>query len=270
MSINYSKLGNKATNSDNQSEDKVFERELPATGATLMRFVGYIETGRHASKKVKYKPSLQVKLIFELNTTKHLIEIEGKKVPQLFYISLPKGLTAASGYKKIFQQMNTACGGGKTHFFQMLGYPFMGTMYHNDNQKTGADHRVYANLDAQGAYSFTKPEQEDAITEEIKKIPVAEVYGDITGFIWENEDVSDEEYVEMYDNLFIEGTKEKDGKTVSKNWIQELIMSNLDWEGSTLQALVEETVSLDELATEPLDLKDVAVNEPVPEDIVEM
>ena len=56
----------------------------------------------------------------------------------------------------------------------------------------------------------------------------------------------------MWDSLYIDGTRtDKDGNEVSKNWLQELIKKNIEWEGSRLQSLVEEDISIDDLSTEP-------------------
>lgn len=252
--MDFSKLGRSAAESDDQSQEKSFTRELPAAGPALMRFTGYIETGRHEPKNSTHKPALKTMLIFELSTPKHLIEVDGKKVPQKFTLRLNKGLTAKSGYKKVFNMMNKAMGGGHTHFFQMLGKPVMGEIFHNDNGKEGAEKQTYANLDDNGAYSFKAPQQVDPLTDAITPIPVAEVHGELQGFLWENESMTDEEYVAMWDSLFIEGTREKDGKEVSKNWIQETIQSNMEWEGSTLQALTEEHLDIDALETGNVDL----------------
>ncbi len=248
--VDFSKLGRAAAETDDQSQEKSFERELPAAGAALMRFIGYIETGRHEPKNPAHKPSLNAMLVYELSTPKHLIEMDGKKVPQKFTLRLPKGSTAKSKYKKVFNMMNKACGGGHTHFFQMLGKPLMGEIFHNDNGKEGAEKQTYANLDDNGAYSFKAPVQVDPLTDTKTPIPVAELHGTLQGFTWENESISDEDYVAMWESLHIEGTREdKDGKSVSKNWIQETIQKNMEWEGSTLQALTEEHISIDDLET---------------------
>lgn len=262
--MDFSKLGRSAAESDDQSVEKSFTRELPAAGAALMRFVGYIETGRHAPKNPAHKPALKTMLIFELSTPKHLIEMDGVKVPQKFTLRLNKGMTGKSGYKKVFNMMNKAMGGGHTHFFQMLGKPLLGEIFHNDNGKEGAEKQTYANLDDNGAFSFKAPQQVDPLTDQVTPIPVTEVHGELQGFLWENESISDEEYVAMWDSLYIEGTREKDGKQVSKNWLQEVIMENMEWEGSTCQALTQEHISLDDLETGSVDLAAAAVAEDKP------
>ena len=89
--MDFSKLGTAAAVSEDMSKAKSFDREIPAEGPALMRLIGYIETGRHESLNPKYKPALKTQLIFELSTPKHLIEIDGKKVPQTIQVRLNKG-----------------------------------------------------------------------------------------------------------------------------------------------------------------------------------
>ena len=262
--MDFSKVGRIAAETDDQSVEKSFTRELPAAGAALMRFVGYLETGRHKPLNPKHKPALKTMLIFELSTPKHKIAMEGVKVPQKFTLRLNKGITGTSGYKKVFNQMNKATGGGHTHFFQMLGKPLMGEIFHKDNGKEGAEKKTYANLDDAGAFSFKAPQSVDPLTDTVTPIPVEEVHGELQGFLWENESTTDADYVTMWNSLFIDGTREKDGKEVSKNWLQETIMSNMEWEGSTCQALTQEHISLDDLETSSVDLAATAVADDKP------
>jgi hypothetical protein len=54
----------------------------------------------------------------------------------------------------------------------------------------------------------------------------------------------------MWNSIYIEGTRDvedkatKEVKKVSKNWIQEQIMKNLEWDNSKTQALTQEYVDL--------------------------
>jgi len=65
----------------------------------------------------------------------------------------------------------------------------------------------------------------------------------------------------MWESIFIEGEREveKDGKKemLSKNWIQETVMENIEWEGSVTQALTQEQISLDEPETASQGVADV-------------
>jgi hypothetical protein len=246
--LNFSKLGKTAAKTDNLTKNKSFEREVPKEGLAFLRLIGYIETGRHKSKNPAYKPALNCQLIFELSHKRHLIDMDGKMTPQKFTLRLNKGATAKSGYKKVFNQMNKALGGGHETFFEMMGKPLLGEIFHNKVDKDGTE-TIYANLDNDGAFSFKAPKQEDAISGDIVSIAIPEVHNEMVGFMWENSSFEDETYVAMWDSLYIDGTRlDKDNKEVSKNWIQELIMQNLEWEGSTCQALTQEHVDLDDIS----------------------
>ena len=253
--MDFNKLGQTAATTDDMSVTKSFERELPKAGLAFLRLIGYIEMGRHESRNPKYKPALNTQLIFELSHPRHLIlKDDGTKMPQKFTLRINKGQTAKSGYKKVFNMMNKALGGGHTHFFQMFDKPLLGEIFHKDNGKEGADKQTYANLDNDGAFSFRSNVKEDELSGELVTIPVPERHNDMQGFLWENTSTTDEDYVSMWDSLFIDGVREKDGKEVSKNWIQEAIMNNMEWEGSTCQALTQEHISLDDLETGSVDL----------------
>ena len=281
--IDFAAIGALASESENLTKDKAYERELPRAGVALLRLVEYIELGRYQPKNPTHKPSLKCTLKFELNHPDHMIEIEGKgKVPSIMKITLNKGTTGASGYRKLFKVMNVAVGGQHQHFASMLGEAFMGTVYHNEGTTKDVNGKlpVYANLDLDGAWSLKKPEQLDAMTNVATAIAVSECVQVPTVFLWENASLSDEQYVATWDNLYVDGEREvfgkknEDGtpKMESKNWLQEKIMTNLEWEGSTLQALTQEHISLDDLGGEqeaPKTLADAAVA--APEDaIVEM
>jgi len=256
--MDFKSLGNQAAQSDDMSKTKSFETELPKAGPALMRLIGYIELGRHPSSNKTFKPALQTQVIFELSTPHHLIEVDGKKVPQRFTVRANKGNTPKSGFKKLFNQMSDACGGGKQHMFQMFDAPFLSEIYHNKTGE-GDNEKTYANLDKDGAYSIKAPIQVDPLDpENSRKIPVRERHHDLIGFLWEPDPdaISDEQYVEMWNSLYIEGTRTNDkGEEVSKNYIQEKIMENLEWEGSRLQSLVEEQINVDDLTTEPANLQ---------------
>lgn len=247
--LDFSKLGTAAAEADDLTVEKSYEREVPRAGVALLRLKDYIETGRHEGRVAGHKASLHALLTFELSHPDHLIEVDGKKVPQQIRIRLNKGATSKSGYRKLFNIMNEAHGGKFKHFVQMIGLPFLGKIYHN---KSEDGKTTYANLDKDGAYSLQAPVVVDPIANTERPIPVPELHGTPLAFLWENEAVSDEDVKAMWDSIFIEGTREvtKDGvkKEVSKNWIQETIMSNLEWEGSRTQGLVTEYVSLEDAA----------------------
>lgn len=250
--MDFSKLGAAASATEDMTQNKAFEREIPREGVALLRFREYIELGRHEAKAGSgYKPSLKALLIFELNHPDHMVEFDGKREPQTLTVRLNKGATTKSGFKKLFNVMNAAHGGKFTHFVQMLGLPFLGEIFHNVSGE-GDKKQVYVNLDKDGAWSLKAPVQIDALTNTKTSIPVAETHGQLRAFLWENPSVEDADVVAMWESVFIEGEREvedpktKEKKKVSKNWIQETIMKNIEWEGSRTQGLTQEHIVLDE------------------------
>ena len=254
--MDYSALGLAAAETEDMTQNKSFERQIPRAGVALLRLRDYIETGRHESTNPAYKPALKTMLVFELSHPDHMIDIEGKKVPSNITIRLNKGATSKSGFKKLFNVMNAAHGGKFTHFVQMIGKSFLGEIYHN---KSADEKTTYANLDLEGAWSLKAPVQVDALTNTQTPIPVAELDGKPKVFLWENPSLTDEQVTDMWESIFIEGEREvedkktKEKKMVSKNWIQEAIMKNTEWEGSTTQALTQEHIVLEEHEADPAD-----------------
>ena len=254
--MDFSKIGQAAATSEDMTVNKTFERELPKAGVALCRLLSYVETGRHESTNPTHKPSLRAILTFELSHKKHLIEIDGKFVPSTVQVRVNKGVTSKSGFRKLFNVMNDACGGDHQHMAEMIGKPFLAEIFHNTVGE-GDKAKTYANFDKDGAYSFKEPVRVDLDTEEKTPINVMELHGTPSCFLWENEAITDDVLVAMWESIYIEGTREvedpktKEKKEVSKNWIQETIMSNLEWEGSRTQALTQEHIVLDEHLTLP-------------------
>ena len=243
--MDFSKLGQAAAESSDLTKESSFTREIPRAGVALLRLRDYIELGRHESKNSQYKPAAKCMLVFELNHPDHMVEINGEKRPGQITIRTNIGKTSKSGYKKLFNVMNDACGGTKQHFVQMIGEAFLGEIFHN---KSADGKTTYANLDKDGAWSLKKPVQVDALAATETPIPVPELDGTPKAFLWEPGDAfTDDQIKEMWDSIYIDGTRTNDkGEEVSKNWIQETIMENLEWEGSVTQALTQEHISLDD------------------------
>lgn len=240
--MDYSALGQAAATSEDLTVERKTTREAPREGVALLRLVDYIETGRHEAKNPQHKPSLKVMLTFELSHPDHMIEVDGKKVPQKITIRVNKTYSDKGKYMPLFKAMNRALGGTYSHFVQMIGKPLLGQIYHNEWEG-----KKYANLDIDGAWSFAEPVMKDPIAGTSTPVPVPEMHGTPKVFLWEADGLSDEQIVEMWESVYIEGTRINDaGKEISKNWIQETIMDNIEWEGSTVQALTQEHISLDE------------------------
>ena len=168
--IDFASIGAAAVETDDLTVDKVFERELPRAGVALLRLREYVELGRHQPKNAEHKPSLETYLVFELNHPDHMQEFNGVAEPMTMKIRLNKGATAKSGYKKLFNVMNKACGGMHKHFISMINSAFLGEVYHNPSKADPK--KVYANLDLQGAWSLKAPAQVDALTNTSVPIPV--------------------------------------------------------------------------------------------------
>jgi hypothetical protein len=263
MALDFNKIALSAVESDDLTQNKSFERELPRAGVALFRLLSYVELGRHESKNPSHKPALGTMLTFELSHPDHMIEINGKMVPSQISVRLNKGATNKSGYKKLFNVMNAACGNKYNHFIQMIGSAFLGEIFHNESGE-GDKKKVYANIDKDGAWSLKAPIQVDALTNTQTPIPVPELVGTPSAFLWENKTTSDADYKELWDSIYIEGTRTNDkNEEVSKNWIQERIMENIEWEGSAAQALFsDDIVSLTDSELLPAN---PAPTEPTPE-----
>ena len=242
--MDYSKIGQAAAVSDDLTVARSAERQIPRAGVALLRLVDYIETGRHEAKNPQYKPSLKVLLTFELSHPDHMVEFDGKQVPSKITVRVNKTYSDKGRYIPLFKSMDRACGGGNNHFVQMIGKPMLAEIYHNKSEDGKA---TYANLDIDKAWSFKEPTMLEPLSGVKTPIPVPELVGTPKVFLWEADGVTDDQIVEMWESIHIEGTRTNDkNEEVSKNWIQETIMENIEWEGSTAQALTQEHVNLDE------------------------
>lgn len=240
--MDYSALGQAAATSEDLTVERKTVRELPRAGVALLRLVDYIETGRHEAKNPQHKPSLKVLLTFELSHPDHMIEIDGKQVPQKITVRVNKTYSDKGKYMPLFKAMNRCFGNQYNHFVQMIGKPLIAEVYHSEWEG-----KKYANLDIDGSWSFKEAAQEDVFTKVKTPIPVPELHGKPKVFLWEAEGLTDAQITEMWESIFIEGTRTNDkGTEVSKNWIQETIMANIEWAGSTVEALTQEFVSLED------------------------
>ena len=137
-----------------------FERELPRAGVALMRLRSYVETGVFAPKNPTHKPQRRAILDFELLHPDHIIS--GEKQDGTKY-SFPGRLSVrvniagpTSRFGKLLAKMNYD--GTATHMSQLIGKPFLGTLFHSTCGK-------YVNLDdANGEYQIGAPQQIDALT----------------------------------------------------------------------------------------------------------
>jgi hypothetical protein len=245
--LSVSELANMAAEVDDQTETQeagVFEREVPAAGVHVARFIEYIETGKHKQKPYqgKEKPDAEVvRVTFELlHPKKSIIEYEHegeKRVRgQLITIRVKKSLSDKASFKKLFNAMTYGRDGIK-HMAQMLGEPFLVHVTHNTVKGTDGRDNVYANLNKDGVFQIGAPRHIDPMTEVVTKLPVREPIAPVRIFLWNNPTK------ETWDSLFIDGTREvkaPDGSVTqeSKNWLQELILSATNFNGSALDSLL--------------------------------
>jgi hypothetical protein len=246
--IDYTAIANAAAEAENQQEmkegGKGFERPVPAAGIAILRLQQYIEVGKQKSTNPKFKDQEEVMLRFELHTKAHRIEIdteEGKKtIPSIIDIRLPKG-GATSKYGRLFTALNY--NGKYNHFAQMVGKgSWKAEVTHNIVGKGTPEEKVYANLDKNKAWTFSAPQIEDPIADTITQIPVPELDGEPKIFFWENKGITDEAYIALWDELFIEGEFEAKGDkpAKSKNFIQDKIRAGLTFKESRLANLLEQ------------------------------
>lgn len=240
--MDYTAIGQAAAASEDLTVERKTVRELPREGIALIRLRDYIETGRHEAKNPQHKPALKVLLTLELSHPDHMIEIDGKKVPQTITVRVNKTYSDKGKYMPLFKAMNRCFGNQYNHFVQMIDKPMLARIYHSEYEG-----KKYANLHIDGAWSFAAAIQEDAISGAKTDVPVPELSGSPKVFLWEAEGVTDEQIVGMWESIHIEGTRTNEKNVeVSKNWIQETVMTNIEWEGSVVQALTQEHISLEE------------------------
>ena len=218
----------------------------PAAGVTVGRLVSYIELGKHDGGSYQGKKKAdadKVRLEFELLGPDNWIEweVEGvkRKAGQIVAVQIKKSLSDKSGYKKLFKKM--AYGReDKNHVAKMLGEAFIIEVFHNVVKKDGKEN-TYVNLHKDGEWGISAPFQLDPITKQKKFYDVPERTQPLRLFLWDKP----QQY--SWDALFIDGTREKKTKdeagvetveNVSKNWLQEMILSAKNYAGSKLQALL--------------------------------
>lgn len=220
-----------------------FVREVPAAGKTVARFIEYVELGVHPQKafKGKEKPDVEyVRIAFELNSPKHVkeIEIDGNKknVANIISLTLAKKFGEKAAFKKLFNKMVYGRENIK-HMARMLGEGFVIDLVHNTVGE-GEDKKTYANMASKdGEWFISAPRVTNPLTDEITNIPVPEPLNPKRVFLWDNPNKP------TWDSLFIDGTrtvKDEKGveKEVSKNWLQQKVQSAKNYKGSPLDAML--------------------------------
>lgn len=245
--LSLKELANLAAQTEDQTEVQTsnFDNSPPEAGVTIGRFIEYIEIGKHSQNDYAGKPKPPadyVRVTFELlHPKKNIVEYEheGEKRIRGEYITLKltKKLGDKAKFKKLFNAMTYGRADIK-HMAQMLGEAFVITIIHNTVKGTGGQpDKVYANIDKDGAYMVGAPFVTDPLEGTKTEVPVREPIRPLRLFLFDNPTK------ETWDSLFIDGTRKvkKDGGEeveVSKNWLQETVMSALNYEGSALQAML--------------------------------
>jgi hypothetical protein len=220
------------------------ERELPAAGLVRLRLVRYLEIGKHIDKDMQGKEKIvdQVVLTWELSGPKHPpMDINGVKTPMTMDIYMTLSLNEKANFFKLFKRLNYD--GQATHFAQLLGKDFLGTIVHVEKGE-GADKRTYANLKDESGFTIRPPYivtvNEETGEEGQKRINAEPALSPLKCFLWNFSSK------EMWDSLFIDGKwddkKDKDGKVVkegaSKNYWQNKIKSAVNFNDSPLAAIL--------------------------------
>ena len=111
-------------------------------------------------------------------------------------------------------------------------------------------------------YTQTPPRHTDPLAGTITELAVPEMLNPIKLFLWDNPTQ------ETWDSLFIDGTytkKEGDKEVeVSKNWMQEVILSAENFEGSALHTLVSGLGELSTAEKSPATPPEPTPTEPTP------
>lgn len=216
--------------------------EAPAAGPCRLRFVGYVETGKHEKQfKGVTKQSAQVELTFEVSGPKHPPrEFDGRKIPHLIVVRESLSLSEKARFFKLVQLLNWQ--GKHKHIVGALGEGFRAEILHRKYKKTDGSEGVAAELynKATGSFTISPPRVEDAETGEWKAITIDPPITPLKCFLWDYPDM------DQWASIFIEGEYEasvaKDGKpgrlAKSKNVIQNKIKAAINFPGSPIATLL--------------------------------
>jgi hypothetical protein len=214
----------------------------PAAGPCRLRFIGYVELGKH-EKEFQGKKSFkeQVELTFEVSGPKHPPrEVDGVKYPHIITIRETKSLSDKARFFKLVQLLNYA--GKAKHVAELLGQPFRGEIIHRTYRKSDGSEGVAAELynKAVGTYTISPARIEDPETGDYKALPVDPPISPVRCFLWDYADM------DQWASIFIDGQyeerKDKDGKVTapakSKNVIQNKIKVAHNFAGSPIATLL--------------------------------
>lgn len=216
--------------------------EPPAAGPCRLRFIGYVETGKHEKTwQGQTKLKDQAEFYFEVSGPKHAArEVDGVKYPHIIVIKEGKSLSDKARFFKLVQLLNWE--GKAKHVAELLGNAFRGEIIHRKYKKADGSEGVAAELydKAAGTYKITPPRVEDAETGEWKPLTVDAAITPLKLFLWDYADL------EQWASLFIDGEyperKDASGKVTapakSKNVIQNKIKAAKNFPGSPIYTLL--------------------------------
>ena len=212
----------------------------PPKGLARLRFIGYIELGKHV-KKITGKPDKtedQAWLIFELSGKGYEPKVleDGTKIPFRITVKLNKSLNEKATYYKLFKRMNYEQ--KATHFIQLLGQGYLGNVGHFEipAKEAGGQPTIIANFRDDSGNLTIRPPRVETMDEEsgdvvIKTVPVPDAIGDQRCFVW---DAKPEWFDKMWPSIYIPDDDEPAEEKRSRNVYQNMIKEALNFEGSPI------------------------------------
>lgn len=215
----------------------------PPKGLAKLRFIGYIEMGKH-TKKVQGKPDKiedQAWLIFELSGKNYEPKEldDGTKIPMRITVKLNHSLNEKATYYKLFKRMNYEQ--KATHFIQLLGQAYLGNVGHFEIPgKDGAAPTVIANFRDDAGNLTIRPPRLETLDEETgeavtRVVPVPAAIGEQRCLVWNSKP---EWLGKMWDSIYIPDGEAKEGEDEkeqrSRNVYQNTIKAALNFEGSPI------------------------------------
>lgn len=212
-------------------------RELPPEGSANLRFVGYVETGKHkATFEGKEKLEDEVRLVFELSGKNYPPrEVEGEKVPHRITLKMNRSLNQKAGFFKLFNRMNYE--GKATHMAQLLGNAYRGRVFHGTIVATGDK---FLKLRDDTGYTIAPPRAEvmDPETGDVSTVPitVAPALSQLRLFVW---GAAPAALKQMWPSIHIAGSYGEGANQRSANVFQDRIKAAVNYQGSPIQQLLE-------------------------------
>lgn len=218
-------------------------RPLPPEGVCKLRFVSYVELGKHESEYKGAKTiASRLRLTFELSGGKDNcyapeVKEDGTQVP----ITVDMNLSLSSGPRaKLPKLLSKMSQDGTTHLASLLGKPYLGRVYHREYESHGETKKALSLENETDGISVKGAFVENPDTGEVTPVKVPEAISPIRCFIW---DLADKD---QWDSLFIDGQyaayTDESGKVIreaaSKNKLQEKIKQALNYAGSPIEAVL--------------------------------